>query len=358
MKILIFIMLISNFIFAQTYSKEKIIDSNGKEIAVNYFNDGTLFKTIKYNNFNKNNLPLSGLKYEIIDNVETRSGTVEYFYNNNILFLIVDKNTNNSINQISWFYEKNGELIEELRDSRNNILRYYSHFDNKFEDITKRIIESNSLDKLVILEKDMIKSFKPLESLQDILFNNPSLNIAQTLRSIDFSYSDRMESLGNQLVTDSIKEYTKAQVVIMPALSFKENISIGSINYEHLKNIITEEELFLLRVDGNTLIALIENFLKLPSRHREFLHLSGLTFEKAKDKKLVVARVEGSAIDPRRLYTVIAPKYVVEGNGIFFKFTNVNSYKLPYKTSIILANYLRELRIIDDSYKVENRIGN
>lgn len=358
MKILILLILISNFLFPQAYTKEKIRDSRGRITAINFFNNGTRFKTFKFNKFNQDNLPLSGRKYEVFNDRESRTGNIEYFYNKDKLIIALEKDLNNNINQISWFYERDNELIEELRDGRNNILRYYSHCDDGFEDITKRIIERQNLDRLVIMEKDMIKSFMPLESLQDFLLNNSTLNIAQTLRNLDFSYSDRMEALGNQLITDAIKEYTKAQVVIMPGLSFKGNISIGSINYEHITSVISAEELFLMRVDGASLINLIENFLSLPSRHREFLHLAGLTFERTKENKLLIARVEASAIDPRRLYTVVAPRHVVEGNGIFFNFANIKAYEIPYKTSIILANYLRSLRIIDDSYKIENRIGN
>lgn len=357
MKILIFILLISHFTFAQVgvYKVEKITDG-AREVGVKHLSFNEVIRRIEYTQFDKG-LATKARVFDVFEGISTLIGTREYIYHNNKVILAIQKDLKNNISTISWFYEKNDELFEEVRDSRNNILRYYLHNEDSFQDVTRRILTESSLDKLVIIENDIIKALRPLESLKDILNSNEELSVAQSLRTIDLAFADRRESLGTQLVTDAIKSYTGAQVVIMPALAFRGRIDIGRVSYKDLKGIIAEEELFLVTMTGRKILALLENMLALPSRHREYFHTAGLTWEQGRDSKLSVARIEGSAVDPRRNYTIVVPKYIKDGNGIFYEFANEKAFTIPYSTSIVVADYLRDIRLIDDSYRVENRQG-
>ncbi len=355
MRILITLLLISAVSFGQVgiYRTDDIFEDE-KVIGKNYYNNfGELLRKVIYVK-DKDGTVSKGNVYEVLEE-EVLLGVEEYFYNNGEISIVIFKDKNNEIKRISWYYEKNGEKLEEVRDGKNNLVRYYSHKEDGFEDVTKRVLSENNLDKLVIIEKDMIHSLMPLESLQDRLNSNENLEVGTTLKTLDFTYSNRMENLGAQIVVDSIKDYVGSEVVLMPGLAFDNVIEIGQIKYKDIKRVIKEEELYLTRIRGDKLVELVENFLLLPPNHREFLHSAGLIFERNKNGKLKEVKVEGSLVDERREYTVVIPKYIKEGKGIYFAFGNETAYELPYKTSILVSNYLSEINSINDSYILEKR---
>lgn len=355
MRTLIGFILISTMAFAQVgiYRTDDILD-NDQVVGKSYYNNfGELLRKVVYVK-DKDGVVIKGNVYEVLEE-EVLLGVEEYYYNNNELSIVIFKDKTDEIKRISWYYEKNGEKLEEVRDGKNNLIRYYSHKEDGFEDVTKRVLTENSLDKLVIVEKDMIKALMPLESLEDRLESNEDLEVGTTLKTLDFTYSNRMENLGAQIVVDSIKDYVGAEVVLMPGLAFDGLVEIGQIKYKDLKRVIKEEELFLTRVRGDKLIELVENFLLLPPNHREYLHSAGLVSERDKNGKLKEVRVEGTIVDERREYTVVIPKYIQEGKGIYFTFLNENTYKLPYTTSLLVSHYLNEISAINDSYILEKR---
>lgn len=356
MRIIMIMVLLSNLLMAQAgiYRTEKIKDKKDNEIGVIYYNDiGEIIKKIVYEDTSGKEIKKAKI-YEVLDK-ERYIGYVEYYYNKGEKFLSIEKDKNDNIVSVSWFYKKNNENLEEVRDGKNNLIRYYSHTENGYEDVTKRVIKEKSLDKLVTIEQDMIKVLLPLDTLADILTDDEDLVLFQTLKRIDMTYADRTEILGAQLVTDSIKDYTGVQGVIMPADVFKGSIEIGQVTYKDLKGLIKDEELYMMTVSGEKLIGLVERFLTLPPRHRDFMHTAGLTFERDDEGDLALVKVEGSIVDPTREYTLVVPAYVKDGNGIYYDFADEKTYKIPYKTSIILANYVKELNMLDNSYKLEKR---
>ncbi len=356
MRIIAILILLSTLVFGEVgiYRTDLVLNDKDEVIGKNYYNNfGELLKKVIYKK-DKEGLIKRGEVYEVLEE-DMLIGSEEYLYNNGEINIVIFKDNNNEIKKVSWYYEKNGELLEEIRDGKNNLVRYYSHKEGGFEDVTKRVLIENNLDKLVIVEKDMINALMPLESLKDRLMSNENLEVGNTLKTLDFTYSNKMENLGAQIVVDSIKDYVGSEVVLMPGLAFTGVIEIGQIKYKDIKRVIKEEELFITRIRGDKLVELVENFLLLPSNHREFLHSAGLAFKRDKNRKLIEVKVEGSLIDERRDYTVVIPKYIKEGKGIYFTFINENAYKLPYSTSILVSNYLNEIKSINDSYILEKR---
>jgi uncharacterized protein YkuJ len=356
MRLFIFL-LISNLVLASgIYHIERIKDDNGQEKGVRYYDTaGDLVKDVKYTEYDKEMKVIKGELYDFIDDKNSLIGTIEYFYNKDKLFLTIERGEEKEILKASWYFEKDEDIIEEVRDSKNNVISYYLHGENTLEDITKRIIEEKALDKLVVVEEKLIKTFRPLDSLKDILESNKNLVIAQTLKTIDMEYADRMELLGPQLVVDAIKSYTHVEGVIMPGISFDGRITIGGVKYNELKNLIKDEKLYLVTVSGEKIEKLLKNSAKLPKVHREFVHTAGITYEIDKRGNVKNIKIEGRALDPMRNYSLVIPQYVKDGKGIYYIFADENVYDIPYETSLITADYLKGIRIIDDSYRVEER---
>lgn len=356
MRLFIFL-LISNFLLAGgIYHVESVKNSSGVEEGLKYYDStGNIVKNIKYVKYDSEGRVVLGKLYDFVNEENLLIGNIEYFYNKEKVFLTIERDEKKEIRQVSWFFENKDEAMEEVRDSKNNVIKYYSHKDDTFEDVTRRVIEEKALEKLVVVEEKLIKTFKPLDSLKDILESNKNLVVAQTLRTIDMEYSDRMELLGTQLVVDGIKSYTHAEIVIMPSLAFEGKITIGGIKYEDIKKLIKEEKLYLLTAAGEKIASLLQKGAELPRVHREFLHTAGLTYEITRGNKVKNIKIEGRPLDPYRNYSIILPKYAVEGKGIFYDFTPEKNYELPYETSLISADYLRGIRMIDDDYRVEER---
>lgn len=356
MRLFIFL-LISNFVLAGgIYHVERVKDDKGVERGIKYYDAaGDLIKNVKYTEYDKKKKVVKGQLYDFVDDRNALIGTIEYFYNQDKLFLTIEKGEKDEILKTGWYFEKDGDLIEEVRDGKNNVTNYYLYGENTFEDITREVIEEKALSKLVVVEEKLIKTFRPLDSLKDILGSNKNLVIAQTLKTIDMEYADRMELLGTQLVVDAIKSYTHVEAVIMPGLSFEGRITIGGVKFNELKDLIKDDKLYLMTVSGSKIEELLKNAVKLPKVHREFVHTAGITYEMDKKSNVKNIKIEGRALDPMRNYSLVVPQYVKDGKGIYYIFADEQSFDIPYETSLITADYLKGIRIIDDSYRVEER---
>ncbi|TDT68034.1 5'-nucleotidase-like protein [Hypnocyclicus thermotrophus] len=276
-------------------------------------------------------------------------------YNNNKKLFAVERDLKGNINEVSFFYTFENKFIEEKRDGNGKLLQFLEYKDDgSIVDVTEEIISKRILEKLTVTEKNKTKILKSLDSLKLILSKDKKILLAQTLKPLNTAKVAEKDVLISQIVTDSIKEYTKTDFVLVNAGLFQNKIDIGNIYYENIKNILTDHKLYTLNLYGYEIIELFNNISKLPKGHREFPNTANLIWETLKNN--IVITINGEPLDKYKLYSLTVNEYIKNGNGVYFKLKDKIFSEIPYKTELIVADYLNTIDIIDDSYILEDRI--
>ncbi|MBZ4683705.1 MAG: ushA1 [Fusobacteriales bacterium] len=282
-------------------------------------------------------------------------GELNIVYNNDKKLFTVERDLKGNVNEVSYFYMFENKFVEEKRDGNGKLLQFLEHKDDEtIVDITDEMVSKRILEKLTVTEKNQTKVLKSLDSLKLIVSRDKKALLAQTLIPLNTAKSAEKDVLISQIVTDSIKEYTNTDFVLVNAGLFQNKIDIGNIYYENIKNILTDHKLYTLNLYGYEIIELFKNIDKLPKGHREFPNTANLMWEKLKND--IVITINGEPLDKYKLYSLTVNEYIKNGNGVYFQLKDKLFSEIPYDTELIVADYLSTIDIIDDSYVLEDRI--
>lgn len=303
-------------------------------------------KSYRVIDYNKKSLPVSGI---IMNSKNKKSGLFYTVYNNGEVMLIIEKDFNDSVLSLNYYYEKEGKKYIEKRDGETRLISYMELEKDKYFDVTKEVLDAkNSRENSQFLVK--LKSLKHIES---ILEKDQNIVITETTKNLSIRDAQTNETLLGQIVTDSIKDYSNADIVLINGGIFENGITRGEIKYKDLLNSLKDKNLYYYKIEGSKILELLKRFEKLPNPHRDYLHSAGLTFNNK--SKIDDIKVNGVSIDPLKYYSVIVNDHIKNGIGIYYNFKDEKSYKIRYSLPIILANYLYQIPLVDDTYIKEKR---
>lgn len=144
--------------------------------------------------------------------------------------------------------------------------------------ITNRLITSYGLRNINVATRieELESKFKAAGD-EDFAVSQVDLDIAKDGIRIVESQETKL----GDLVADSIRKYTDADVAVFPASRFKANIPKGKITYNRLrKSINKEDSVSLIRLSGMDLIDVLEmSVMEYPNRYKNFLQISGVDFD-------------------------------------------------------------------------------
>ncbi|MCE1246135.1 MAG: 5'-nucleotidase C-terminal domain-containing protein [Firmicutes bacterium] len=170
-------------------------------------------------------------------------------------------------------------------------------------------------------------------------------------RAADSGYGD---SLLGDLICDIMKEKTGAQI------TFHND---GGIRADILKGVIKVEDVYKVLPFDNVLVTFrysgadIKNFLEHCAKERGSVQTAGMTFSidysKPEGERVSQILVNGSPIEPEKLYTVATINYVYAGGGGYV-FKNTSDVKFGELTRKMFEDYIKTHSPIN--YKADGRI--
>lgn len=352
-KIITLFILISLFTFGAEEFKIEETKRKDKPFGFVIKNpNGKIMKEYRYQKFDRDKNPI---KLDVIERTERakKVGEVEITYNKGKRLFSIEKNLEGDVVEVGFYFEREGTLIEEIRDGNGLFIKFLEHKEKSLIDVTNEMIEERWINKMVINEDQLLQVVKPLDSLQLILERDSRMVLSNALINFSAGRSTVKDTLMGQLVTDSIREYVNSDAVIYNGGNLNGKIAVGPIRYENIKDIIDDEKLYLFRVWGETLEEIFKHASELPYAHREYPNVAGLTWDTTMDE--IHLEIAGEAIDKFKKYSVVVNEYIKDGNGIYYPFKDLKAYELRHPASIIMAEYLRKIDIVDKSYLVEKR---
>lgn len=177
----------------------------------------------------------------------------------------------------------------------------------------------------------------------------------------------KKESVFGDLLTDSIREYTGADIAIINGGTIRGETQYSAQQTMSRRDITSElpyrSHVIVLEVTGKQLIAAIEHGLSgLESASGRFLQVSGIViqYNSANEigKRLISLKHQGKEIDPNKQYKVAMSDYLAKGGDDFAMFNGNKSINYSRQKNILISdiviNYIRESGVIKP--KVNNRI--
>lgn len=163
-------------------------------------------------------------------------------------------------------------------------------------------------------------------------------------------------ALGN-LITDAVRDYTKADMAFQVGGGLRADIAQGTMTYGDIMNVLPfNSEIHVMDMSGVHLLELLEQSAAMRSG---VLQQSGLvlTFDPSKEigQRVVSAVVNGQPVQQEQSYTIAVNAFIVSGgDGFtgFLKGTNVRNISMIERE--IVVDYIKRLQTIEP--KLDGRI--
>jgi 5'-nucleotidase len=152
----------------------------------------------------------------------------------------------------------------------------------------------------------------------------------------------RETNLGN-LLADLARRETRAEIALINAGAIRGSLPSGPVTYRHLMELLPfDSSLSVVTVKGTQIRAALENSVsRLPQPNGRFLQVSGLRYgvhpSAPVGSRLAGVEVNGSALDPERVYTVAVTRFIAEGGDGYDVFLNATPKHLDLPLRDLLA---------------------
>ena len=158
------------------------------------------------------------------------------------------------------------------------------------------------------------------------------------------------ESALFNMITDVVKQYTGADIVIQNVGGIRDGFKPGSITRGDVNSVIPfNNEIFVFETKGIELIEILE-YAASQYRSNSFAQLSGARWNiDSNSKKILNLTIEGLPVSPEKIYKVATLDYLAEGGDgyIFFKkLSNKNFHETGLFNREILTRHIIEKKRI------------
>ncbi|BDU50802.1 5'-nucleotidase C-terminal domain-containing protein [Haliovirga abyssi] len=199
--------------------------------------------------------------------------------------------------------------------------------------------------------KDMLDKYKA-EAGKGL--NKP---IGETKILLSHGTAETKDNLLAEIITDSIKDFTKADIALQNGGGIRADINPGKISYRDVLTVLPfGNTVFKMNMTGKEVMAVLNYAAGLPETIGAHLHTAGLTWTNNKGKVENV-KVNGEALELNKMYSVAANDYMANG-GDGYKTLTVGQNRMDtgYVLADLVADYIKKIKLIDgDNYKLEVR---
>ena len=278
-----------------------------------------------------------------------------------IIDLSLDKNVHFELEEAQRHEDIKNILITR-RDTVTKIVIEFDNQNNKVLSTKNKLLKLNDYQE----DKEVLQQINSYKKRIDSLFKEKIgvfLNQVNTKREV----IRRKESIFGNLLADSIRDYTGAQIalinggIIRGEMLYPKNHSI--MRKDIIKEVPFRNNVELIEGTGEQITKALENGLSLLEKSKgRFLHLSGMKIvfnpNNPVGKRIKSVTINGNKLNKKQLYTLATSDYIASGGDGYTMF--LNSKKIKYFNpkqrliSSVLIDYIIKNRSI--STKIEGRI--
>lgn len=357
----------------KTILKERYDEFGNKKIHKFYFDDkgkvyreeerteeGKLIKIYRFLEYNES----GKIKKISIDNWETGKITkLDFFYNGKQdLEKVIEKNNDGLIIRSSEFFKKDNSLIEEIKDVNGKTIKVLSYRQDSIEDISKDFYkEKEEISEYIKkIQEEKMEKIKQEEDpyfeyyqLEENMKKEKSEMIVYSNLNLKNNKIYNEETLLGQIISDAVKEYSGANIVFLNSGIIKGEIKKGEVYYNQIEELIKKNEyISYIKVKGEVINDFF-NEKQFDLKGEDFLNSAGIKNNKKENR----IKIEGFLLDPYKEYLLACNTYIYngEGNYSFFKGKSKPIQETKVKIDVVLAEYLKIIEKIDQSYIFEKR---
>ena len=215
-------------------------------------------------------------------------------------------------------------------------------------------------------EDDQLADFQNL--YQDSLEKKLSQPIAETIQFLDAGVNSDFKcrwtetNIGN-LITDSYRDYHRANIAVLNGGGIRDNIAKGWITLRDTWSVLPfGNKVCLIRISGKDILHMLEHGVaSVESHNGAFLQISGAKYRYSREKnigqRITSVSIGNSRLKLDQLYTLALPDFILNGGNDYTFLSKVDvlvpAQEAPRDIDIF-SDYCREKKIID--YSVEGRI--
>lgn len=162
----------------------------------------------------------------------------------------------------------------------------------------------------------------------------------QVLATLSAPVTTKMESLLGQVVADSLKEATGADLALIPTGTLSANLPAGPFTRQDLYNLYPEEDsVYLVEVSGALVREAVKRSLEMKGQPG-FLQISGLAVNSSNGK--LQLSVGNEALGERTVYKIVTTDRFVMGQGGYWPLKKLKSRQ---KTDVNFRDQLEQALI-------------
>ncbi len=168
---------------------------------------------------------------------------------------------------------------------------------------------------------------------------------AQKLEGGNNEIRTRETNLGN-LLADLARQHAGTEIALINAGMVRSSIPAGPVTLKRIMEVLPfDSTLTSFHITGEQLKGALENSVsRLPQSAGRFLQVSGITvsFDSTapSGSRITSVLVNGSPLDPARLYSVAADHFIAEGGdgySIFLQAINRRDHQIPLRDVLVSA---------------------
>ena len=333
-------------------NKYNILNSNINEIN-NYLTEIQLYiNSINNEIYDDNEFEQKYLNNKILKNKIDRKVQILIEIRNNFsdIDLLLDKLKNNKKNKLEFTFKKINEFLTEMETQFKNTNETESDYEKTIENISKELINFESLKKEII-EMNFSEIKMQIQEIQKIIksqlneYNNVQNEISKLIENIKIELKFDKNSMNNNSKLINDKE-NKNNIVISPSPIFiktePEKFKLLINNWSEKCTIYDEYDLYERNFEYKA--------IQLPKRI--YLSLKQIPFTKHKIIKIIEFKIDDKIVD-----------YIYENSKLKFKkikFKSLQTKKIyiKYEQSNILTENQKKQRKIyrEDLYGISKNL--
>lgn len=363
---------ISNYRYVEYFDSGRpknaeIIDINGNLIG---------YMTFNYDSFNNiSSVTQIGLNGNIIKHSEFQKGhnkyvetwknnerdiitKLDYYFNDDFIEIIEKKDKE---------YYNNQDIYSSLTSkSEKDYLRQEKILSIPAEDRWKTynidyyldIREKKETEKIKNYDKsrELLEYNKILEKRIDKIYNT-KLKDKIGFSELDYyiTYINIEETIIGQIITDAIKAFTEYDIVLIDGSEIKTGIEAGEIYYLDIFNMFEKDDrIYFTSLYGSEIKTLLTGASKFGKNGH--INTAGIYWEDSGNGNIQNIKINGVNLILDRKYSVVTNESIALKKNFYELIPSTTQfYRGKYPIFMIVADYIRELKVLDKSYILEKR---
>jgi 5'-nucleotidase/UDP-sugar diphosphatase len=158
----------------------------------------------------------------------------------------------------------------------------------------------------------------------------------------------------SNLITDSMRAKTRAEIAFQNAGGIRADISPGTITYRDiLKAQPFGNTLVLMNMTGKQIMDVLDYAAKVGAGHGAFLHGSGIKWTNNRGKAEYVI-VNGAPLDLEKMYRVVTNSFMASGGDGYAMFKQIPQLDTGFVDADCLREYIARAGKVEP--KIEDRL--